>query len=249
MNNVYIYDGDFYSLLCLIYKLIKINTKVNNIKKESDFIPDLFSNPVKLNLNDKKKNINLLEKNSSKKVLDFSYNVFLSSYKEKELVIYYFIKNSIKYKNEIFFHRELNSVNIALKLSQKVSREAHKIKGFLRFKKMKNNFYYAEINPTNNVLKIVSNHFKTRLKNEYFIIKDVNRNIYALYDLKKIIYLKEENIKKLNLDLSIDELNMEDLWKSFYKTIGIKERENKKCRMNFMPKKYWKYILEMEEEL
>ena len=37
-------------------------------------------------------------------------------------------------------------------------------------------------------------------------------------------------------------------WKDFYKTIGIKERKNDRCRMNFMPKKYWKYILEMSDE-
>ena len=42
--------------------------------------------------------------------------------------------------------------------------------------------------------------------------------------------------------------NMEELWKSFFKTIAIKERVNKKCQQNFMPKKYWKNILEMEDE-
>ena len=37
--------------------------------------------------------------------------------------------------------------------------------------------------------------------------------------------------------------NYEELWKLFYENIGIKERKNEKCRNNFMPKKYWKYIL------
>ena len=41
---------------------------------------------------------------------------------------------------------------------------------------------------------------------------------------------------------------MEELWKSFFKTVAIKERLNKKCQQNFMPKKYWKNILEMEDE-
>ena len=35
------------------------------------------------------------------------------------------------------------------------------------------------------------------------------------------------------------------MWKTFYNTIGIEERKNNRCRMNFMPKKYWKYILEV----
>ena len=35
----------------------------------------------------------------------------------------------------------------------------------------------------------------------------------------------------------------------FHKTIGIKERENRRCQQNFMPKKYWKNMLEMENEI
>lgn len=42
------------------------------------------------------------------------------------------------------------------------------------------------------------------------------------------------------------EENIKKLWTTFFNTIGIKERRNKRCQMNFMPKKYWKYIIEME---
>ena len=51
------------------------------------------------------------------------------------------------------------------------------------------------------------------------------------------------------LNLSEEEKEMESLWKVFYKTIGIDARRNDRCRRNFMPKKYWKYILEVEDEL
>ena len=37
-------------------------------------------------------------------------------------------------------------------------------------------------------------------------------------------------------------------WQTFYNTIGIKERKNSRCQMNFMPKKYWPYIIEMSGE-
>ena len=50
----------------------------------------------------------------------------------------------------------------------------------------------------------------------------------------------------MNLNYNEEEKKYEDLWKTFFKTIGIKERENKKCQMNFMPKKYWSNIIEME---
>lgn len=44
------------------------------------------------------------------------------------------------------------------------------------------------------------------------------------------------------------EENIKKLWTTFFNTIGIKERRNKRCQMNFMPKKYWKYMTEMSEK-
>ena len=54
--------------------------------------------------------------------------------------------------------------------------------------------------------------------------------------------------KHIDLNYNNKEKNTEELWKSFFKTIAIKERENRKCQQNFMPKKYWQNILEMESE-
>jgi hypothetical protein len=41
---------------------------------------------------------------------------------------------------------------------------------------------------------------------------------------------------------------MQRLWKNFYDTIAIKERFNPKCRMNFMPKRVWANLPEMQSE-
>ena len=57
---------------------------------------------------------------------------------------------------------------------------------------------------------------------------------------------EENDVIKLNLDLSNEEALFEDLWKTFFKTVAIKERTNLKCQMNHAPKKYWKNMLEME---
>ena len=39
------------------------------------------------------------------------------------------------------------------------------------------------------------------------------------------------------------------LWKQYYKTIAIKERENPRCRMGHMPKRFWNHMLEMEQSV
>lgn len=107
-------------------------------------------------------------------------------------------------------------------------------------------FLYAEISPDNNILELLSKHFQKRLKNELWIIKDTNRNILSIYDTKKYHIISSENIKLLALENNNDN-TYENLWCTFFKTIAIKERENKKCQMSFMPKKYWHNIIEMED--
>lgn len=248
MSNVYLYNNSFESLMHLISKIILLKNNPDNIKNRVNYEPNLLDNIIDLELKDTKE-LKLFLNSFSLDILHTVYYVYLSENDNKELIIYYFLKNALKYHNEIYLHRNLKCVNMAINISNYVGREAHKLKGFLRFKLLKNNFYYAEISPTNNVIEILSNHFKKRLKNEYWLIKDVNRNIYALYDKKNVYYLTDKEIVSLNLELDNKEEKFEDLWKSFFETVAIKERQNFKVQRNFMPKKYWNYILEMENRI
>ncbi len=249
MNNVYIYDGSFENLLILISELLKFKNNPDNIKNKYKFSPSLLDNVINLNLTNKIDNLNEFISKFSLDIIHTIYYVFLSENDNKELVIYYFLKNALKYKNSIYLHRNLRCVNMAIDISNYVGREAHKLKGFLRFKLLNNNIYYAEVNPTNNVISILSNHFKKRLKGEFWIIKDVNRSIYAFYNKKNVYCLTDKEVISLNLELSEENEKYEDLWKNFFETIGIKERKNLKVQRNFMPKKYWNYILEMENKI
>lgn len=72
--------------------------------------------------------------------------------------------------------------------------------------------------------------------------------MYSIYDKKKYYLISGNNINILEIKNNNQEENIEDLWTTFFNTIGITERKNKRCQMNFMPKKYWKYMIEMREE-
>jgi len=244
MNNIYIYNN-FVDLINLINYLICNKIKPFNIKNNF-YNPSMFDNLIYLNLkeNNIQKFINLIGENNFKII----YYVYLSKNDNKELIMYYFSLNACIYKDRIIYQRNLKCVNETLKISNYVKHENHKFKGFTRFKELKNKVMYAEINPENNIIELLSNHFKNRIKNEYWIIKDVNRNLISLYNKKDFFIVNEEDCKLLDLELSNVELGIEKLWKKFYQTIGIKERKNDRCRMNFMPKKYWQYILEVSDE-
>ena len=244
---IYIYNNSFLSLLNLIKTLFKNKIVPQDIKPQ-DYSPSLFDKIVNLDIKEDEQVIEDIINYLSSNILNTLYYVYLSSNEHKELIIYYFWGHSLKYKNKIFYMRNLKSVNAALKISKYVSRENHRLKGFLRFKELSNRILYAEIAPENNIIFLLSKHFRKRLNNEYWMIKDVKRNIYCLYDKKDCFFVDGQNFEIGPKQWSMDENNIQSLWKTFYKTIGISQRKNKRCQMNFMPKKYWKYIIEMSED-
>ena len=246
MNNIYLYDGSFLNLLSLITFLIKNNLKPSNIV-DNNYNPNLLDNIINLKINNNSKIITNIKNIWGKEVLKVMFNVYLSADQYKELTIYYLFLNCLKYKSNILNMRNLKCVDKSLKIAKYVSGEAHKLKGFVRFQELTNHVLYAEISPTNNCLLILSEHFKKRLSNEYWLIKDTKRNIISIYDKKNYYLISASNLK-MNIELNKEELKYEDLWLTFYNTIGIKERRNDKLRISFMPKKYWQHILEMSDK-
>ena len=240
---IYSYKESFIELLNLINYLLKNKIQPENIKNEF-YLKTLLEETYYPFIEEDN---GLCDRMINKIGIDsftIIYYVFLSNVNDKELLIYKFLLNSLKYKDKIKYMRNIDCVSKCLKISRYVKHEAHKFKGFVRFSELNNCVLYSEIEPENNIILILSNHFKSRLKNEYWIIKDNKRNVISIYD-KNNFYILDGN----NIDISILKKKdcYEDMWKAFYNTIGIKERKNDKCRMNFMPKKYWKYIVEVND--
>lgn len=242
-NNIFLYDGTFVNLLCLIEYLIDERIKPIDICNENTYEYNLIDNIINLNLKNKIKLHEYINKNY-KNIYKTIYYVFLSNNEKKEIIIFYFIVNFLKYKNNIYNYRYLNCVNKALNLSLRVSRETHKFKGFTRFKLINGKILFAVICPDNNILPLLSNHFSKRLKNDFWLIYDEKRQSYCLYN-KKHCYFGNVTINFNKFEDT--NIMWENLWKTFFKNIAIKERKNLKCQMNFMPKKYWKNIIEMED--
>jgi probable DNA metabolism protein len=52
---------------------------------------------------------------------------------------------------------------------------------------------------------------------------------------------------KLNEDvLSSDDQLLQDLWRTYFKAICIKERMNPRKQLQDMPRRYWKYMTEKQ---
>ena len=241
MSNYY-YDGSFDGLLTVIY--IAYNDRKSSILRVSAKTEQLILALDDIHVITDFSKARRVERSICEKL---SYNFFnsirtcfLSNDKNKDTVIIHTVYKALKYGEEI-----LNSLDehafYMNKLVKQVLNERHKYLGLLRFKEMKDGTMFSTIEPKNNVLPILISHFKNRMKKEKFAIFDRRRKTIVYYDGKKAeIFF----VESLEIEWSDEEIEYSELWKTFHKSISIKERENKKLQQSNLPKYYWKHLIE-----
>ena len=241
MSNYY-YDGSFDGLLTVIY--IAYNDRKSSILRVSAKTEQLILTLDDIHVITDFSKARRVEKSICEKLSqNFLNNIrtcFLSNDKNKDTVIIHTVYKALKQGEEI-----LNSLDehafYMNKLVKQVLNERHKYLGLLRFKEMKDATMFSTIEPKNNVLPILISHFKNRMKKEKFVIFDKGRKMVVYYDGKKAeIFF----VESLEIEWSDEEIEYSKLWKTFHKSISIKERENKKLQQSNLPKYFWKYLVE-----
>lgn len=132
------------------------------------------------------------------------------------------------------------------KLARAVRREAHRIIEFLRFSDYDGTLV-AVINPKYFVLPLIARHFAQRFPNENYFIYDEQHHA-ALSHVGGKTELRPVD-EFTAAPPTAEEEKFRKLWKLFYDTIEIKARRNHKLRMQHMPKRFWKNVTELCNEL
>lgn len=244
INKTYLYDGTFDGLLTIVFDCYSTRTLPQKIESEKTYIDNFLDDVILIPANYEKSErvFKGIEKNICYDTLYNSYYTFLSNEENKEMYILKYLCNGFDIGPKINNMLTISYVYKVIACKKRVFGECHQFKGLLRFIDIGNNLFYSSIHPDNNILEPLGHHFIKRLPNQNFIIHDKNRNIGFLYNCETY---KIEELPIFSLpELSETEKIYQELWKSFFKSIAIKERTNKRCQMQFMPKKYWQDLIE-----
>ncbi|PRR80291.1 TIGR03915 family putative DNA repair protein [Clostridium vincentii] len=241
---IFLYDGSFEGLLTCIYESFYTKAPPEWIYNKIDFneflLGEVISIATDTNKFKKVKDgiINKIDPLAFKKI----YLVYLSNYKDKEIVILTYLKTAFKLKKDVHNFLNLDIVRLVDAINKRVSLESHRFEGFIRFNYINDRFLYSAIEPDNDILELIAEHFKNRFSNEYLIIHDIFRNKALIYDSKsyEIVPMNIEDYEELK--------NYNDkytvLWKEYFKSTTIIERKNSKLQKRMMPKRYWKHLVE-----
>jgi probable DNA metabolism protein len=136
-----------------------------------------------------------------------------------------------------------DTVNTLTKAVRNLHREAHLLKGFTRFT-LYDNVMVACISPKNKVLPILADHFADRYPDETFLIYDKTNQMALVHKPEGTLLTSMSDMTLPPID--DPEKAYRTLWKCFYQTIAIEARENPKCRMTLMPRRFWHNMTEFD---
>ena len=133
--------------------------------------------------------------------------------------------------------------------------EHHRLLQFVRFQKASDGTFFAPVEPLYNVLPLTITHFKDRFADQPWLIYDIKRKYGFYYNLKTVEEVTFEDNTQEHLITGIlnenmtdkDELLFQDLWKTYFKAICIKERLNPRKHKQDMPMRYWKLLTEKQK--
>ncbi len=160
---------------------------------------------------------------------------FLTCLPDKELHLYAFIRKLLA--EGPGFMRDLSDPACypLYRAIRHMNGELEKLRGFVRFSDY-GGILGAEIEPKNRVLPLLRGHFCQRYANEQFFIYDRTHRELLLYANGRSRITQIENFQPVLP--GEDELYFRSLWKQFFQSVAIRERENPRCQNTFMPKRY-----------
>ncbi len=240
---VYLFDGSFEGFLTCIYYSYYNKKKPELFIDKNYYIPNFTYDLIEIGT--EKDKFERVYSSLEKKLLDETlrriYYLFLSSEDENYSLLYEYIKLCFKYEKEVDLHLNNDIILNTHKLARRVSLEAHRFTGFVRFQEVYKDTFYSKISPDHNILPLLLNHFVNRFSSMRFIIHDTKREIAIIYDGKKATLgeLKLEQVPKITPGV------YEELWKRYFKSTTILERENPRLQKRSMPKRYWTNLPEI----
>jgi probable DNA metabolism protein len=143
--------------------------------------------------------------------------------------------------------RTHDAVRAVCRLSESVRKEAHRMKGLLRFRELADRSLYAPFAPDHAIVIHVAAHFRDRLRAERWLIHDTRRGLAVLWDGASLHpgVWDASAWARSDARTAPDEAAWQECWRTYIRHIAIGERVNPRLQRQWMPVRYWKYLPEM----
>lgn len=243
---IFAYDGSFEGFLSAVFDSFSMKTIPADIVVFDDMEPSLLKiHYVETDFEHAKRVKTGIECKLGQTVLNMVEKAFLFDGEGKENAILCFIRKAFSEGRKTGSKIGDEDVNRVYKMCVAVNYEAERFRQFTRFSDS-NGALISVIHPKHFVLPLIKHFFCARIKNEHFMIFDAEHGAALIHTPEKTAIIPVES---LELPDCTEDNYYSGLWKNYYRHIAIASRYNPNCRRNHMPKRFWKYLPEVSEEL
>lgn len=251
---IFTYDDNFEALTSCIYTAWEYSLTHKDeqisLQKHSDTQQSIFSEfiYVETDKDNAKKVINSIKTKLSVQIYYTVYMAFLHC-EDTGNDIYRFLRLAFKHGRDINYMLGEEIVMKLKRLQRAVSNEMNSYIEIVRFNEVADDVFISHIEPKHNILLGLSEHFKSRMPSINWMIIDSARKLALVHQKEKDCYLHKLNSEELKKMSKVNDIKepYKKLWKSFFKSISIKERENLKLQRQHCPLRRRKYMTEFME--
>ena len=237
---VFVYDKTFEGLLTAVFDAYSRRSFPDLLLAEGEPFPLFYDEAVTICTDDAK--VDRVWKGLQKRLSAMALSVitvtWLSELPEADMLLFRYIRKAI-------------DVLEVSKVWKKVTNERLRVIQFLRFQKAADGTFFAAVKPVYNVLPLTLPHLKDRFADQCWLLYDLKREYGYYYDLKEATEVRFEEKEAHLLSgllgeelMDADEKLFQQMWKTYFKSIAIKERLNPKLHRQHMPARFWKYMPE-----
>lgn len=245
-----IYDGTFEGLLTAVFEVYERKLGYVNLQKGEWPTKALFDDVIRITTDTAKTTRVLkgLKQKLSAMGLQRLYAAHLAEIEGEENMLLGYVRYVFDAGQNIEEDYGNKYVMRVSEIVRMVRREKHRMEAFIRFQKLKDETFYAAIEPDFNVLPLLIKHFKDRYVDQQWIIYDIRRKYGVHYNLHDIQYisLNFSDVKATNVVSAYteDEGLYQELWKNYFKSVNIPARKNTKLHLMHVPRRYWRHLTE-----
>lgn len=254
---VFVFDNTFEGVLTCVFEAYSRQSFPDVILPEGEPLP-LFHDEVFTVITEEEKAGRVwrgLQKKLSHGALSCLVQCWLAEEAETPMLIFRYIRKTIDAARSIETNFADADVLAMSRMWKRVDWERIRLMQFIRFQKSADGTFFAAVEPEKNALPLVVDHFKDRFAGQPWLVYDIRRAYGFYYDLKEVRSVtfeegsREGHLVTGMLDESLmdkDEKLFQQLWKTYFKSICIKERLNPRKHRQDMPVRYWKHLTEKQ---
>ena len=238
---VYHYDGSFQGFLCCVFQAYAHREDPALILSADACQESLFApRYIQTEKGQAARELRAIPQKMGPAGLELVRLGFLCRLPQRELLLLRLLRLGFAQGPSLLRRLTEEPVCTLEKAVRALKHEAHLYTGFVRFSEYQGALS-AVITPKNQVLPLLASHFVQRFPDESFLIYDKTHHMALVHQGRTAIVPLE------NVQLPApteEERRCRALWQQFYQTVSIQQRENPRCQMSHMPKRFWADLTE-----